>query len=565
LADLLKLSYEPMIAWRLDGPIEFWNAGAERLYGYAAQEAVGRSSHALLQTTFPGNFAELRTRLRDAGHWSGELRHVCKDGRAVVVDSRMQVLADDTVLEVNRDVTEIQALIARQAALLREQQATVAKFEALFNQSGIFAGIMDLQGCLREANDLSLSGCGYTREQVIGRAFWETPWWRGSPQVQARIQEATRQAAAGTVFREELAYWHADGSEHVVDFALHPIRDSSGAVAHLHPTGIDVTGRKRIEAAFRDSQQGLSWLAAIVESSDDAIVSKDLNGVITSWNRGAERIFGYAADEAVGKPVTIIIPRDRHDEEYTILSRIRRGDRIDHFETLRQHKGGELIAVSLTVSPVKNADGVIVGASKIARDVTEQKRAQEQIATLAREAEHRSKNLLANVQATIKLSHGDTPEDLKEAIEGRIRALANVHSLFVETRWIGAELSTIAEQELAPYSGAGEKRLRIGGPPMVLEPNSAQSIAMTLHELATNAAKYGALSAAGGAIDLDWSRAADGTLTLRWTESGGPAVQPPQRQGFGGRIIRLMMMQLRGDARFDWRSEGLVCEIVLPP
>jgi two-component sensor histidine kinase len=88
---------------------------------------------------------------------------------------------------------------------------------------------------------------------------------------------------------------------------------------------------------------------------------------------------------------------------------------------------------------------------------------------------------------------------------------------------------------------------------------------MTLHELATNAAKYGALSAAGGAIDLDWSRAADGTLTLRWTESGGPAVRPPQRQGFGGRIIRLMMMQLKGDARFDWRPEGLVCEIVLPP
>jgi PAS domain S-box-containing protein len=165
LADLLKLSYEPMIAWRLDGPIEFWNAGAERLYGYAAQEAVGRSSHALLQTTFPGNFAELRTRLRDAGHWSGELRHVCKDGRAVVVDSRMQVLADDTVLEVNRDVTEIQALIARQAALLREQQATVAKFEALFNQSGIFAGIMDLQGCLREANDLSRGACVLARRR----------------------------------------------------------------------------------------------------------------------------------------------------------------------------------------------------------------------------------------------------------------------------------------------------------------------------------------------------------------------------------------------------------------
>jgi PAS domain S-box-containing protein len=563
LADLLELSYEPMVAWRLDGPIEFWNAGAERLYGYGAHEAIGRTSHELLRTTFPADFLAVRSRLHDIGHWSGELRHVCKDGREVVVDSRMQVLADDTVLEVNRDVTEVRALIASQAALLREQQATAAKFEALFNQSGIFAGIMDLQGYLRQANELSLSWCGYTREQVLGRPFWETPWWRGSPQVQARIRLATEQAAAGTDFREELPFWLADGSERVVDFAMHPIRDAAGAVVYLHPTGIDVSDRKVIEAALRDSRQGLSWLAAIVESSDDAIVSKDLNGVITSWNRGAERIFGYAAAEAVGRPITIIIPHDRQDEERGILTRIRRGERIDHFETVRQRKSGEAVAVSITVSPVKNADGVIAGASKIARDITEQKRAQEQIATLAREAEHRSKNMLANVQATVKLSHADTPQGLKVAIEGRIQALANVHSLFVETRWIGAELSTIAEQELAPYSGTGEKRVRIEGLPALLEPNTAQSIAVTLHELATNAAKYGALSVPGGHVSLEWSRAADGRLTLRWSESGGPAVRTPERQGFGRRIIGLMMTQLQGDARFDWRPEGLVCEITL--
>jgi PAS domain S-box-containing protein len=414
LADLLELSYEPMIAWRIDGPIEFWNAAAERLYGYQAHEAIGRSSHELLQTGFPVDFLDARSRLRDAGHWSGELRHICKDGREVVVDSRMQVLADNAVLEVNRDVTEVKMLIARQAALLREQQVAASKFEAVFNQSGIFAGIMDLRGYLREANDVSLSACGYKREQVLDRPFCEAPWWRGSPEVQARIRQATERAAAGMVFRDELPYWLADGTERVVDFAMHPIRDPSGAVVYLHPTGIDITERRRIEVAFRDSQQGLSWLAAIVESSDDAIVSKDLDGVITSWNRGAERIFGYTAEEAVGRPVTIIIPRDRHDEEHTILARIRRGERIDHFETIRQRKNGEPIAVSLTVSPVKNADGVVAGASKVARDITEQRRAQEQIATLAREAEHRSKNLLANVQATVKLSRADTPEGLKE-------------------------------------------------------------------------------------------------------------------------------------------------------
>ena len=177
----------------------------------------------------------------------------------------------------------------------------------------------------------------------------------------------------------------------------------------------------------------------------------------------------------IGQPITIVIPGDRQSEERDILTRIRRGERIDHFETVRQRKDGSLIVVSLTVSPVKNAEGKIVGASKIVRDITEQKRNQEQIATLAREAEHRSKNLLATVQATVRLSQSDTPEGLKQAIEGRIRALANVHSLFVQTRWIGADLSTIATQELAPYSENNQRRVRIDGPPVLLEPDVAQS------------------------------------------------------------------------------------------
>jgi PAS domain S-box-containing protein len=265
----------------------------------------------------------------------------------------------------------------------------------------------------------------------------------------------------------------------------------------------------------------LRWLASIVQSSDDAIVSKSLDGIITSWNKGAERVFGYTAEEATGQPITIVIPQDRQEEERTILTRIRRGERIEHFETVRQRKHGSLIWVSLTISPVKNAEGKIVGASKIARDITEQKRTSDQIATLAREAEHRSKNLLANMQAMVNLSQADAVADFKKVIEGRIQALANVHSLFVATRWIGAELSTIAGHELAPYS-TREKRVRIDGPQVLLEPNTAQAVAVTLHELATNAVKYGALSTTNGHIDLKWSQEANGRLNLRWIETGGP-------------------------------------------
>src|SRR6516162_2563074 len=131
LASLLMLSYEPMLVWRLGGAIEFWNTGAERLYGFAPNEAVGRISHTLLQTKFSLGFTELRSQLRNERYWSGDLRHTCKDGREVIVDSRMHLLDDDTVLEVNRDVTEAKSLAARQEILARDLSisAAAAKFE----------------------------------------------------------------------------------------------------------------------------------------------------------------------------------------------------------------------------------------------------------------------------------------------------------------------------------------------------------------------------------------------------------------------------------------------------
>jgi PAS domain S-box-containing protein len=306
-------------------------------------------------------------------------------------------------------------------------------------------------------------------------------------------------------------------------------------------------------------------IASIVESSDDAIISKDLNGIIKSWNGGAQRIYGYLAEEVLGKPITILIPPDRHDEEPKILERIRRGERVEHYETVRQHKDGSKIDISLTVSPVKNAEGKIVGASKIARDITERKRTEAQVVVLAREAEHRAKNVLATVQATVHLSQADTPDGLKQAIEGRIQALANVHSLFVETRWMGAELRTLVTQELAAYCQEGEPRVRIVGPSVLLDSNMAQAIAVSLHELATNAAKYGALSVPDGHVHVEWSRGAGERLVLRWTETGGPPVKPPARNGFGTRVMESMIRgQLKGELRFDWRAEGLACEVALP-
>ena len=304
-------------------------------------------------------------------------------------------------------------------------------------------------------------------------------------------------------------------------------------------------------------------LRSIVENCDDAIITKNLDGIISSWNKSAERLFGYTAEEVIGKSITILIPPERHDEEPRILARLRCGERVDHYETVRRRKDGSLFDISLTVSPIKNAQGRIIGASKIVRDITERKRNDEQIALLAQEAEHRTKNILATVQAIVNLSHSDTADGLKRAIEGRVAALAKLHDLFVKSRWIGAELSHIAIQELAPYVGEDKRRARIDGPHVLLAPNTAQAIGVTLHELATNAAKYGSLSVPKGQVEVTWSRAIDGRLVLHWTETGGPPAKQ-QRQGFGTTVTeRMIQWQLDGEMHFDWREEGLACEIVL--
>jgi PAS domain S-box-containing protein len=375
------------------------------------------------------------------------------------------------------------------------------------------------------------------------------------PHHQCPMAEVLRTGVS--VREQEVHIERPEGSRGIALVDIEAVRDSGGNIVGAVNCFQDITERKRSEeAALR--------LAAIIESSEDAIVSKDLDGIITSWNGGAERIFGYLSEEIIGKPITILIPPDYQKEEEALIERIRRGQRVEHYETVRQRKHGGLIDISLTLSPVRNAQGKVIGVSKIARDITEHKRSEAQIVNLAREAEHRTKNILSTVLATVRLSHSDTSDGLKQLIEGRISALAKVHTLFVESRWAGAELHRLVTQELLAYSGERAARVRIDGPAVMLEPSTAQTTAISLHELATNAAKYGSLSAAGGHVEISWSLT-DGRLSLRWIESGGPTVTPPTRRGFGTRIMENMIGQLKGEVRFDWRDQGLTCEIVLPP
>jgi PAS domain S-box-containing protein len=211
-----------------------------------------------------------------------------------------------------------------------------------------------------------------------------------------------------------------------------------------------------------------------------------------------------------------------------------------------------------------NAEGRCVRVVGTAVDITERKQAEERQLLLAREVDHRARNALAVVQAIVRLTRSNSQQGYIEAVEGRIHALAQAHTLLSESRWEGADVRTLVGEELAPYRDGDAARVKIEGPAVILSPEKAQNLALALHELATNSAKYGALSVARGTLAVDW-RTDRNILTLNWRESGGPQVQAPVSQGFGTKILNASIKhQIGGNVVWDWRPGGLHCTVQLP-
>lgn len=368
-----------------------------------------------------------------------------------------------------------------------------------------------------------------------------------------------QRAARGEEQRNvELDLRFDDGGRRFLLGSATPLWDDNGQSRGSVAAFVDVTDRQQ-EAITRER------LAAIVESSDDAIVSKDLNGTVVSWNKSAERLFGYSAAEMIGRPIMILIPEDRQNEEPQILARIRRGERVDHFETVRRRKDGSHIDISLSISPIKDGSSRIVGASKIARDITEKKRLEAQRDLLIAELSHRVKNTLATVISIARQSFGKTNAEEARRFDSRIRGLARTHSRLAEASWSGVSLGTIIDDECAPYRHDDGKNVSIAGPTMWLNPKCALTLGMALHELATNAAKYGALSVKEGTVAVEWDERSDGTLAIRWREAGGPPVQPPQRSGFGRLLLeRALASDLNGKVQLEFAQSGLKCTIAIP-
>ncbi len=344
---------------------------------------------------------------------------------------------------------------------------------------------------------------------------------------------------------------------------ISPYRNQEGGDDGVVISFIDISERR-----LREQTQ--ARLSAIVQSSQDGIISHDLQGIITSWNAGAEALYGYTEAEALGQPMTLLMDGSFAAEWPTILRQLRQGQMIARFDSLRRMKSGHMLDVTLSVSPIHDEGRHVIGASEVARDVSDRKAAERKAGLLLRELDHRVKNILAIVLAVVTqtVRRNPSPATFAVEIEGRIKAIAQAHSLLTEAGEGEMSLSAMFATELTAFrralppgdrdiTGSGTN-IDISGPEVSLTPKAGLAMAMAIHELASNAAKYGALSVPAGRVDGHWRVTGPGirrVLTLVWTERGGPPVKVPMRRGFGTTLIEQTM---------EYQFESQVCRVFAP-
>lgn len=326
---------------------------------------------------------------------------------------------------------------------------------------------------------------------------------------------------------------------------------------------------RRTRAQLLATLEAGSERTAIISYSGDAIVGFALDSTVKSWNDSAERLFGYRAEEIIGRPLSALVPPELADEPKRMFPRSSSGE-ILKFETQRMKKSGERVDVTVSTGPILSSDGRIVGVSAIFHDITERKHHEQHLDFVLRELSHRAKNLLTVVQAIARQTarQSANPQDFERRFGERLQALAQSHDILVERNWRGATLADLVNTQLTPFA---EIRTRVvtEGPNVMLAPRAAEKIGIALHELATNAMKHGALSVPAGAVKVSWVlEAKDGKpdhVRFEWREHGGPPVSPPTREGFGTIVVtRLVPTALDATARLEFLPQGLTWTLLMP-
>ncbi|WP_429815934.1 chemotaxis protein CheB [Ensifer sp. B1-9] len=345
---------------------------------------------------------------------------------------------------------------------------------------------------------------------------------------------------------------------------IRPYRTIDDKIDGVVATFVDVTERRRAEESARESKQRLEQASRLLELSRSPMFVWDFDNGIMQWNRGSEELYGYSRDEALGRRKEELLKTEVPDSSFEQLRQSLLATGHWSGELRHTTKSGQVLTIESQIELLPLGDRRLVLEST--RDVTDRKRWEKRRQLLVNELSHRVKNTLAVVQSLARqsLRAASSSEEFVERFEGRLSALANAHQLLFKSEWSGAELGALAMSQLNAY-GADKKKLQIKGAPFELPPSLATPFGLVLHELATNALKYGALSTENGRVKLSWKNGNnDRELIVVWEESGGPPVKAPAKQGFGGVVIEKSLPGATVNREF--RPSGLICtlEIELP-
>lgn len=342
-------------------------------------------------------------------------------------------------------------------------------------------------------------------------------------------------------------------------------RDAQGNPSRLLGINFDATPLRAIE---RERDQANTLLRTFFDSLPGAAYAKDCEGRMLLGNRGFAAAVGHGPDDFFGKTDLELV--DDKERAQAIMAHDRlvlQGGTSMQFEEALLLDGRLTHWLSVK-TPFFDAQGLVQGIVGVSLDMTERRKGEERLRFLANEVDHRAKNLMSVVQSIVRLTKVDDVESFKTVLSGRIQALARAHHMLAANRWKGVDIAALIREELAPFEGAGTDPLRLSGPSLELEPNAAQALAMVLHELAINAAKFGALSVETGQLSVDWGlteRDGRSGVGLAWTEANGPRVVEPLQRGFGSTAIHgVIEHQLGGEVDIQWAPAGMTCRIFFP-
>lgn len=446
----------------------------------------------------------------------------------------------------------------KQAAITPEE----LDLEDFFENGTVGLHFVGSDGKILRANRADYEPLGYNSEEYIGHPISR---FHADEETIADILE--RLAAGEKLDKYPARLRTKDGSiRHVLISSSVCFRD--GDFVNTRCFTVDVTERVQAERDLREAQERL---AATYENVLAGIAECDETGRLLRVNEAFEGITGYSKDELLTKTLFDIthpndVPADRRDFARQVAGE------IDRYEIVKRYvrKDGRVIWVEVTSSTVRSEDGGFGYGVRMAQDITERKLAEEHKKLLLDELNHRVKNTLATVQAlAAQTARGATSaEDFQRRFEPRLMALSAAHDRLTRRDWRGASLDDIVSGELRAHENPGT--VFIEGPDLILPPRVSLSLSMALHELATNALKYGALSVAGGRVEVRWQVERDPAtpyptgVEIGWAESGGPPVQPPAQEGFGSRLLRVTSAELKGDLKMKWAPHGLEWDLSFP-